>query len=61
MPKRKPEPKPAPQTAAQRKAAQRARNKEMGLVEYDVLIPDTPEARKKTRDYCARLTKQYLK
>lgn len=47
------------QTPAQRKAAQRARFKELGLVEFSVVVPNDPEAKAKLRAYCAKLAKQY--
>lgn len=50
-----------PLTDAERKAAQRARNREMGLIEFSIVVPDTPEAKQKVREYCAKLTKQHLK
>lgn len=49
-----------PLTAAQRKAIQRARNKEMGLVEYSITVPNTPEAKRKVKEYCMKLVKQFL-
>jgi hypothetical protein len=45
-------------TAAERKAAQRARDRDQGLTEIIVKIPDTAQARELVLKYCERLQKK---
>lgn len=42
-----------------RKAAQRARDREQGLTDFVVKIPDNAEAREMVRRYCEKMVKKH--